>query len=597
MTISNGDYPRLAVWASPLSNAGAASFLASLAAAWVNRTNRRIVAVDPGAGWVAPFRSIFHFINNPAASVRDGKAGTVPAVPVHTLRRPDATPLQADPCDGLLVLSVESDFVEIASRLSFQRIGIAFSRRLPALCSAEAMREKLAAVGWPTGRLIPLLMEDRGPGLIPLNAVEEKWGSALRRFYLPAGSAAESELTGRPLKDSSQLGALLEALSSDIEWTDPSLGAHAMRSIEKEVYEKLQSRWSKSSIPVTEPVMKEEAAKECTACLESSGRTNVSPGDRNDLLRRIWNRLKGLGPLEPLFGDPRISEIMVHQGERVFVERNGRIREEPAFRLEKDDVRFVVEKLLSYSGRRADQAQPMADVRLADGSRANIVLPPVAVDGPVITIRRFRSSVLVLEDLLRHGSATEAQLNVLVRLVERRKNLLLAGNTGAGKTTLLNILANHIDSDERIITLEDTAELRLKKPHVVRLETRTKNLEGEGAITMKDLVINALRMRPDRMIVGECRGDEVIPMLQAMNTGHTGSMTTLHANSADDAVKRLESMVLIGAPSWPLDVVRSQIGAGFDAVVFLRRHEGRRRIEEISALGCANGAVRLEPIS
>lgn len=308
----------------------------------------------------------------------------------------------------------------------------------------------------------------------------------------------------------------------------------------------------------------------------------------------LINEVKGWGPLESLMTDTTVNEIMVNGPHCIYVERAGQIEKADVRFVDDRQLRAVVDRMVGEAGRRVDTSVPLCDVRLANGARVNVVLPPLSVDGPVITIRRFRPDIRNIDDLLRLGSLTENQAGRLRRSVEKRANILITGNSGSGKTTLLNALSAFIDPADRIITLEDAAELRLRAPHVIRLETRPKNLEGTGEISMAALVINALRMRPDRLVVGECRGTEVIPMLQAMNTGHDGSMATLHANSAQDAVRRLESLMLVGAPDWPMAAVRQQIASGLDVVVHLRRTGAERKLVEIGRYVFLNGDIHFK---
>jgi len=299
------------------------------------------------------------------------------------------------------------------------------------------------------------------------------------------------------------------------------------------------------------------------------------------MLNETNDHFFGFGPLDEYLSDPDITEIMVNGPGKIYVEKKGRLQlTEHTFQNAKQ-VLNVIDRIVGKAGKRVDYATPLCDARLPDGCRANVVLPPVSLQGPVLTIRRFQKSLLHMNDLIKLGSLQPCQADELKKLIQERKNIVIAGNSGSGKTTLLNILSKEIDSSERILALEDTSELQLQQPHVIRFETRQRNQEGKGEITMKDLVINALRMRPDRIIVGECRGDEVIPMLQAMNTGHDGSMTTLHANTAEDVMPRLEGMILMGAPNWPIDVVRHQIKTALDVVVYLKREGTRRWIQDI----------------
>ncbi|MCG3205028.1 MAG: hypothetical protein KCHDKBKB_01745 [Elusimicrobia bacterium] len=300
-----------------------------------------------------------------------------------------------------------------------------------------------------------------------------------------------------------------------------------------------------------------------------------------DLRQQIFDQVQGLGPIEKLMKDSSLNEIMVNGIRDVFVEKEGVLEKTSVVFENEQQLRTIVNRVVGKMGRRVDHASPLCDVRLPDGSRVNVVLPPLSLNGPLLTIRRFKPLFRSLNDLLKTCTLNGGQADQLKRAVHERKNILVAGNSGAGKTTLLNVLSACIPPFERIITLEDAAELQIQQPHVVRMETRSGNSEGLGAISMADLVVNALRMRPDRLIVGECRGAEVIPMIQAMNTGHDGSMTTLHANSAHDALKRLESLILLHAPQWPLDVVREQVRTGIDLVVYLKRDGQERKLQEI----------------
>jgi len=324
--------------------------------------------------------------------------------------------------------------------------------------------------------------------------------------------------------------------------------------------------------------------------------THVPPASLNqDLLwQRVLDEAIGLGPLEPLLADPTITEIMVNAADAIWVERGGRLEQHAARFTDDDAIRAVIDRIVAPLGRRIDEASPMVDARLADGSRVNAIIPPLAVRGPALTIRRFSTRVLGTDDLLRLGSASEAMLEFLCVCVVSRRNLIVSGGTGSGKTTLLNVLSNLIPPGERLITIEDAAELRLAYPHLVTLEARPANLEGRGAITIRDLVRNALRMRPDRIIVGECRGGEALDMLQAMNTGHEGSLTTVHANTARDALSRLEMMVLMAGIDLPIAVVREQIASAIDLVVHQARGaDGVRRIQSILEV-TGNEAGRLQ---
>jgi pilus assembly protein CpaF len=314
--------------------------------------------------------------------------------------------------------------------------------------------------------------------------------------------------------------------------------------------------------------------------------------ERDELIRQVLDEIFGLGPLQPLMDDPTIADILVNTSGQVYVERNGR--------LERTDVRFhddrhlfqVIDRIVSSVGRRIDDASPMVDARLPDGSRVNAIIPPLAIDGPHLSIRKFAEDGLSAQDLVRSGSLSESMLSLLQGVVKSRLNVLISGGTGAGKTTLLNVLSGFIPENERIVTVEDSAELRLRQPHVVRLETRPANVEGSGAVPQRLLVVNALRMRPDRIIVGEVRSAEAIDMLQSMNTGHDGSMTTLHANSPRDALARLETMVAMADLKLPDKAVRAQIASAIDIVVQASRlSDGTRRVTQISEVVGMEGDV------
>ncbi|MBK5096534.1 MAG: CpaF family protein, partial [Gemmatimonadetes bacterium] len=307
---------------------------------------------------------------------------------------------------------------------------------------------------------------------------------------------------------------------------------------------------------------------------------------------QILDEIFGLGPIEPLLQDPTISDILVNTSQQVYIEKQGR--------LEKSDVRFkddrhllqIIDRIVSAVGRRIDDSSPMVDARLPDGSRVNAIIPPLAIDGPHMSIRKFKRDVLSAPDLLRTETMTPAMLELMQGIVKARLNVLISGGTGAGKTTLLNVLSESIPTTERIVTIEDSAELQLRQPHCVRLETRTANVEGAGAVPQRMLLINALRMRPDRIIMGEVRGSEAIDMLQAMNTGHDGSLTTLHANTPRDALARLETMISMAGLNLPEKGMRQQIASAINVVVQVGRlTDGTRKIVSISEISGMEGDV------
>lgn len=325
----------------------------------------------------------------------------------------------------------------------------------------------------------------------------------------------------------------------------------------------------------------------------------LMPGDAfKQLINELLNEVLGLGPLEPLLADPTISDILVNGTDRVFVERGGLLeRTDVSFRDERHLLR-IIDKIVSTVGRRIDESQPWVDARLEDGSRVNAIIRPCAIDGPSLSIRKFSKTPLRMEKLLEHGALSRPAALFLEAAVKGRMNCLISGGTGSGKTTMLNALSAFIDPRQRLVTIEDAAELQLQQEHVVRLETRPSNAEGKGTITQRDLLINALRMRPDRIMVGEVRGAEAFDMLQAMNTGHDGSMTTIHANTARDAVSRLEQMVTMIGNDFPMQAVRYQIAAGLQLVLQLNRmSDGSRRVMSISEIvGLEGDTIMMQDI-
>ena len=324
----------------------------------------------------------------------------------------------------------------------------------------------------------------------------------------------------------------------------------------------------------------------------------LSFAERERLAREILDEIFGLGPLEPLLKDPTISDILINRYDRVYVERAGKL--EPTGLSFKDDQHLmqIIDRIVSRVGRRVDESSPMVDARLADGSRVNAIIPPLAIDGPCLSIRRFGHDPITARNMIENRTLTEPMLELLSAMVKGRLNLLISGGTGAGKTTLLNVLSGYIPNSERIVTIEDAAELQLKQEHVVRLETRPPNIEGKGAVRQRQLVINSLRMRPDRIVVGEVRGEEAFDMLQAMNTGHEGSLTTVHANSQRDALSRVESMFSMANLNIPEHAVRLQIASGIHAVVQIARlADGTRKVIAISEVaGVHDHVIEMQDI-
>jgi pilus assembly protein CpaF len=342
-------------------------------------------------------------------------------------------------------------------------------------------------------------------------------------------------------------------------------------------------------------IKREDVRREVAQILEGivvGESTPMNLQERERLAQEVLDEVFGLGPLEPLLADPSISDILVNTYKRVYIERRGMLElTSVQFR---DDVHLmgIIDRIVSAIGRRVDESSPMVDARLADGSRVNAIIPPLAVDGPCLSIRRFGRDRLTADDLITNHSLTPPMLELLRGCVKARLNILISGGTGAGKTTFLNVLSSNISDRERIVTIEDAAELQLHQAHVVRLETRPPNIEGKGAIAQRQLLINSLRMRPDRIIVGEVRADEALDMLQAMNTGHDGSLTTIHANSPRDALSRLETMVAMASLNLPEQAMRRQIASAIDVVIQVSRlSDGTRKVISIAEITGMEGDI------
>jgi pilus assembly protein CpaF len=342
-------------------------------------------------------------------------------------------------------------------------------------------------------------------------------------------------------------------------------------------------------------VNRDEVRREVGQILEAlviGESTPMNLQERERLAQEVLDEVFGLGPLEPLLADPTVADILVNTHKQVYIERRGVLeRTNIQFR---DDAHLmsIIDRIVSAIGRRVDESSPMVDARLADGSRVNAIIPPLAIDGPCLSIRRFGREPLTAEDLIANRTLTPPMLELLQGCVRARLNVLISGGTGAGKTTLLNVLSSYISNRERIVTIEDAAELQLHQDHVVRLETRPANIEGKGAIFQRQLVINSLRMRPDRIIVGEVRGEEAVDMLQAMNTGHDGSLTTIHANTPRDALSRLETMVAMANLNIPESAIRRQIASAVDVVIQISRmSDGTRKLVSIAEITGMEGEV------
>jgi pilus assembly protein CpaF len=342
----------------------------------------------------------------------------------------------------------------------------------------------------------------------------------------------------------------------------------------------------------------EQAIEEIVRLILEEENLPLTAGERETLARDVMHETLGLGPLEPLLADPEINDILVNGFNSVWVDRNGRLQETSIRFSSEEHLLHVINRIVARVGRRVDESSPIVDARLPDGSRINAIIPPLSLEGPVLSIRRFRPTPFHMEDLVARGAFSTQISEFLRYAVAARLNILISGGTSAGKTTLLNVLSENISDSERIVTIEDTAELRLQQRHVIRLESRPANIEGRGAINQRELVKNALRMRPDRIVVGEVRGAEALDMLQAMNTGHEGSLTTVHANSARDALSRIETLVLLAGVELSQRSIREQIGSAFDLIIQIKRlPDGARRVVSVSEVtGVQDGLISLQEL-
>ncbi|MDP2941494.1 MAG: CpaF family protein [Candidatus Omnitrophota bacterium] len=360
------------------------------------------------------------------------------------------------------------------------------------------------------------------------------------------------------------------------------------RRIHQRLIEKLDLKHLEidMTIPAKAQAMREKTERVVTNALtEETGVFLSSPEVRKRLVKEITDEALGLGPLEDLVNDNDISDIMVNNKNQIYIERHGKLELSPKRFLSNEQVRQVIERIIAPLGRRIDESVPMVDARLPDGSRVNAIIPPLALTGPTLTIRKFGRERLDMENLLNLNSLTKPMADFIQACVLSRKNIIVSGGTGSGKTTVLNVLSAYIPGNERIVTIEDAAELRLKQEHWVRLESRAPNIEGKGAITTRDLFRNTLRMRPDRIIIGECRGAETLDMLQAMNTGHDGSMTTIHANSTHDVISRMDSMILMSGAELPVRAIREMIASAINLIIHTARlSDGTRKVTQVSEL-------------
>ncbi|KLN63253.1 CpaF family protein [Vibrio sp. VPAP30] len=375
---------------------------------------------------------------------------------------------------------------------------------------------------------------------------------------------------------------------------DVNINKSAYIEIRKQIFEALDAEVVQS---VSKDALTLQLSNAVDMLIDKLG-FSVASVIRREYVKGLVDELHGLGPLQPLMEDESISDIMINGCDHIFIERHGLVEQANISFIDEGQLQQIAKRIASRVGRRVDESSPTCDARLPDGSRVNIVIPPIAIDGTSISIRKFKKQTIELSELVEFGAMSTEMARILMIAARCRLNILISGGTGSGKTTMLNALSQYVSEKERIVTIEDAAELKLLQPHVVRLETRMAGIEGSGAISQRDLVINSLRMRPDRIIVGECRGAEAFEMLQAMNTGHDGSMSTLHANTPRDALARVESMVMMATNSLPLEAVRRAIVSAVDLVVQISRlHDGSRKVMSITeVVGIEGSNVVLEEL-
>ena len=370
------------------------------------------------------------------------------------------------------------------------------------------------------------------------------------------------------------------------------------QGLKARIHRRMVERINLASLETVEPERLRAQIRQIISALLAEENIPLSDAQRLALEEEVLNETFGLGPIEPYLHDPDVADILVNTHRQVYIERFGRLELTPTKFDNDEHVMRIIDRIVSRVGRRVDESSPMVDARLPDGSRVNAIIPPLSIDGPVLSIRRFGVRTLNMTDLLELHTVSPGMAEVLQGTVKARLNTLICGGTGSGKTTLLNAMSSFIPHEERIVTIEDAAELQLLQPHTVRLETRPSNIEGRGEITQRDLVKNALRMRPDRIVVGEVRGSEVLDMLQAMNTGHDGSLTTIHANTSRDALHRMETLMLMSGVTLPNRVMREQISAALDVIVHVTRlSDGTRRVMAVSEIvGMEQDVVAMQDI-
>ncbi|MDW4548348.1 CpaF family protein [Defluviimonas sp. D31] len=419
------------------------------------------------------------------------------------------------------------------------------------------------------------------------------------RYKKPASPAPAATEPSRPAAEAPSAVAAVRRQPLAASPTAQSIAAdkekkrkEKMSELKVELHKRLLDNLNLAALEhATESDLRQEIVAISTEALDELS-VVLNKDERANLVQELYHEVMGLGPLETLLKDDSVNDILVNGPQQIFVERDGRLElTDVTFKDERHLLR-IIDKIVSAVGRRVDESNPYVDARLADGSRFNAMVPPIAVDGSLVSIRKFKKEKLGVDDLVRYGAFTEEMAAYLQAAVSTRLNIIVSGGTGSGKTTSLNALSSFIDNSERILTIEDTAELQLQQVHVGRMESRPPNVEGKGAVTQRDCLRNALRMRPDRIIVGETRGEEVIDMLQAMNTGHDGSMTTIHANSARDGISRLENMISMAGIEMPIKAVRAQIASAVNLIVQVSRlQDGSRRMVSITELTGMEGDV------
>lgn len=386
-----------------------------------------------------------------------------------------------------------------------------------------------------------------------------------------------SKLNSLSGQSTSGLSGLSRLSSPSFGGSNGSSGGKNLEELKRQIHSKLVERLDFSRIKdLSSDAMRKDIRKVIEHLCDTENPL-LNRIEREKLIEEVLDETLGFGPLEVLLKDPTISDILVNGPKKIYVERRGKLEKTDVVFRDNDHLMQIIDRIVSKIGRRVDETNPMVDARLPDGSRVNAVISPIALDGAALSIRRFGSNPLKLEDLLNYKAFTPEIAMLLEACIKARLNVVISGGTGCGKTTLLNTLSSFIPSDERVITIEDAAELQLQQEHVVRLETRPPNIEGKGAVTTRDCVKNALRMRPERIIIGECRGGETLDMLQAMNTGHSGSMTTLHANTPREGLSRLETMIMMGGIELPIKAMRQQISAAVDLIIQANRLQGGPR--------------------